>query len=150
MSSGNTEYQASETAMRLASIPLSAMSPAITTASTPWLRNHSSVCLKVRLLPNDSIFSSAPTRRMWMSETTPNRSRGVSPALNDGAAIANLLPQNAPNAAVPPMRKLRLDILFIGCCPLPTSSLRIRAQEREVLDLGVLRKLGDEREDSGV
>ena len=95
------------------------MSPAIMTASTFWSRNHSSVCLKVRLLPQADIFSSAPTFVMWMSETTPKRTFGLPPALNPAAAKKRL-PPNAPSTpAHPPIKKF-LRVMFIAVILSPT------------------------------
>ena len=94
-------------------MPLSAMSPAMSTASTPWSRNHSSVCLNVRLLPHDSIFSSAPTFVMWMSLTTPNVTFGL-PASTLPAARTTRLPANAPNAVAPPMKNLLEMFMYVS------------------------------------
>ena len=91
------------------------MSPAMTTVSTFWLRNHSSVCLKVRLLPKALISSFAPTRRMWMSETTPNFSFGA-PAADVPPEVKNRQPLNAPSApnAAPPMKNCLLEIFMFA------------------------------------
>ena len=91
---------------------MSAMSPATTTPSTPWSRNHSRVRTNVSsLLADVSRSPGLEWHEMWMSETTPNMRLGRPSAWQ--FPTRKRLPPKAPNDTAPPMNHRR-DMLAMG------------------------------------